>query len=56
MPLVRAITRDVIKNNGRFSSIVLGIVRSQPFQVNMRAETVPGNTSARATREETGVN
>jgi hypothetical protein len=56
MPLVRAITRDVIKNNGRFSSMVLGIVRSQPFQVNMRAETVPGNTSARATREETGVN
>jgi hypothetical protein len=56
MPLVRAITRDVMKNNGRFSSIVLGIVRSQPFQVNMRTETVPGNTSARATREETGVN
>jgi len=49
MPLVRAITRDVIKNNGRFSAIVLGIVRSQPFQVNMRAEAVPGTSSARAT-------
>jgi hypothetical protein len=48
MPLVRAITRDVIKNNGRFSAIVLGIVRSQPFQVNMRVEAVPGSTSARA--------
>jgi hypothetical protein len=56
MPLVRAITRDVIKNKGRFSSIVLGIVRSQPFQVNMRVETLPGNTSARATLEQTGVN
>jgi hypothetical protein len=49
MPLVRAITRDVIKNNGRFSAIVIGIVRSQPFQVNMRAEAVPGTSSARAT-------
>ncbi|HVG56495.1 MAG TPA: DUF1592 domain-containing protein [Vicinamibacterales bacterium] len=48
MPLVRAITRDVIKNNGRFSAIVLGIVRSLPFQANMRADAVPGATSARA--------
>jgi hypothetical protein len=48
MPLVRAITRDVLKNNGRLSAIVLGIVRSQPFQVNMRGEAVPGTTSARA--------
>jgi hypothetical protein len=56
MPLVRAITRDVIKNNGRFSSIVLGIVRSQPFQVNTRIDTVPGNTVARATSEKSGVN
>ena len=48
MPLVRAITRDVIKNNGRFSAIVLGIVRSQPFQVNMRAEALPGTSSAEA--------
>jgi mono/diheme cytochrome c family protein len=56
MPLVRAITRDVIKNNGRFSSIVLGIVRSQPFQANMRIDTVPGNTVALATSEKSGVN
>jgi hypothetical protein len=48
MPLVRAITRDVLKVNGRFSSIVVGIVRSQPFQVNMRMEAVPGTTSAQA--------
>jgi hypothetical protein len=56
MPLVRAITRDVLRNNGRFSSIVLGIVRSQPFQVNMKVEAVPGATSARATLEQSGVN
>ena len=56
MPLVRAITHDVIKNNGRFSSIVLGIVRSQPFQVNMRSEPVPGTTSARVSVPQSGVN
>jgi hypothetical protein len=56
MPLVRAITRDAMKHNGRFSSIVLGIVRSQPFQVNMRIDAVPGTTSARATTETNGVN
>ena len=56
MPLVRAITRDVIKNNGRFSSIVLGIVRSQPFQVNMRVEAVPGSTIARSTAVHNGAN
>ena len=48
MPLVRSITRDVIKNNGRFSAIVLGIVRSLPFQANMRSVAIPGSTSARA--------
>jgi mono/diheme cytochrome c family protein len=63
MPLVRAITRDVIKNNGRFSAIVLGIVRSQPFQVNMKAEAPAGplaatSAAARGTRptEQHGVN
>ena len=66
MPLVRAIARDALQNNGRFSAIVLGIVRSQPFQVNMRVDTVPGNTVAlvprsfgeggRGTLEQTGVN
>jgi mono/diheme cytochrome c family protein len=48
MPLVRAVTREALKNNGRFSSIVLGIVRSQPFQVNMKVDAVPGATVARA--------
>jgi hypothetical protein len=34
MPLVRSIVRDAEKNNYRFSSIVLGIVRGAPFQMN----------------------
>ena len=33
MPLVRAIARDAAQQNYRFSSIVLGIVKSAPFQM-----------------------
>ena len=33
MPAVRAITRDAARNDHRFSSLVLGIVRSVPFQM-----------------------
>jgi hypothetical protein len=37
MPVVRSIVRDADKNNDRFSSIVLGIVKSPQFL--MRAKT-----------------
>ena len=37
MPVVRSICRDSARNNSRFSSIVLGIVNSTPFQMR-RAE------------------
>jgi hypothetical protein len=33
MPAIRAIVRDAARDNYRFSSIVLGIVRSAPFQM-----------------------
>ena len=33
MPAVRAIVRDAARDNYRFSSIVMGIVRSTPFQM-----------------------
>ncbi len=36
MPAVRAITRDAGRNDDRFSSIVLGIVKSAPFQMRMK--------------------
>jgi hypothetical protein len=36
MPAVRAITREAGRNDDRFSSIVLGIVRSKPFQMRMK--------------------
>jgi hypothetical protein len=37
MPAVRAIVRDARRDNYRFSSIVLGIVRSVPFRMRSAA-------------------
>jgi len=34
MPLIRSIVRDAQRNNNRFSSLVLGVVKSEPFQMN----------------------
>jgi hypothetical protein len=36
MPLVRAILRNASASNYRFSTVVLGIVRSAPFQMNTK--------------------
>ena len=38
MPVVRAIVRDAARENNRFSSIVLGIVKSAPFQMKMKVQ------------------
>jgi mono/diheme cytochrome c family protein len=46
MPTVRAIVREAAAGNYRFSSIVLGIVRSVPFQ--KRITTPPAGTSTAA--------
>jgi hypothetical protein len=40
MPVVRSIARDAAGQNYRFSSIVLGIVKSTPFQMKMKAAEV----------------
>jgi len=37
MPVVRRITRDAARNDNHFSSLVLGIVNSAPFQMRMKA-------------------
>jgi hypothetical protein len=39
MPAVRAITRAAARDDYRFSSLVLGIVSSEPFQMRKKAET-----------------
>jgi len=36
MPLVRSIARDAAGGNYRFSSLVLGVVKSAPFQNNVK--------------------
>jgi hypothetical protein len=48
MPLVRAIARDAKKADNRFSALVLGIVGSKPFQMNMKVpeRPVPSHTVA----------
>jgi hypothetical protein len=37
MPLIRSIVSDAEKNNYKFSSLVLGVVKSEPFQINMKS-------------------
>ena len=36
MPVVRSIIRDAARNDYRFSSLVLGIVKSAPFQMKVK--------------------
>jgi len=48
MPAVRSIVRDAGRSDYRFTSIVLGVVRSVPFQ--MRASAVPEPAATAAAR------
>jgi len=41
MPLVRSLARDAAKNGNKFSALVLGVVKSKPFQMNMKIEEIP---------------
>jgi hypothetical protein len=50
MPAVRSIARNAAANQNRFSSLVLGIVNSVPFQMR-RAEEVITETAADAGRQ-----
>jgi hypothetical protein len=46
MPLVRAISRDASKNDNRFSALVLSVVKSKPFQMNMKVQDAPVSTNS----------
>jgi hypothetical protein len=37
MPVLRSLDRDAARNNYRFSSLIMGIVKSEPFQMNMKS-------------------
>jgi hypothetical protein len=59
MPLVRSITRDARRDGNRFSSLVLGVVKSKPFQMNTKVEDPASRkqTAAAASKSsEKGVN
>ena len=47
MPLVRAIARDADKNGDKLSALVLGVVKSKPFQMNIKVDS--SNTTLTAT-------
>jgi hypothetical protein len=47
MPTVRSIVRDAAPARYRFSSIVLGIVKSDAFQLNMKAAAAAQQRAAR---------
>jgi hypothetical protein len=38
MPLIRSIVRDSESKGYRFSSLIVGIVKSEPFQVNQKEQ------------------
>src|SRR5262249_49359667 len=44
MPVIRSIDRDAAKSNNRFSSLVMGIVKSPAFK--MRQVAAPASTDA----------
>jgi hypothetical protein len=44
MPLVRSISHDAAKQQDRFSALVMGVVKSKPFQMNMKVQDVPAAT------------
>ena len=50
MPAVRTIVRDARATNYRFSSIVLGVARSVPFQMKEISGTPATESSRRASR------
>ena len=47
MPLVRKIVRDASRNNYRFSSLVLGVAKSDPFRKNMKLQQTSIDTGSR---------
>jgi hypothetical protein len=51
MPVIRSIVRDAERADNRFSSIVLGIVNSAPFQMRTKSEAI-ATDSATAARGE----
>ena len=54
MPLVRSIARDAARQENRFSALVLAVVRSKPFQMNMKMPDAAVPTSGGGIRGDGG--
>jgi Protein of unknown function (DUF1592)/Protein of unknown function (DUF1588)/Protein of unknown function (DUF1585) len=50
MPLIRSIVRDSESKDYRFSSLILGIVKGEPFQVNQKQQITSNGSPLRALR------
>jgi len=51
MPFVRGVEREAARNNNRFSSFIMGVVKSPPFQMSKaeEQETIPTEASSAGT-------
>jgi hypothetical protein len=56
MPLVRTIARDAAAQQNRFSALVLGVVKSRPFQMNMRMDEPADATASISTTNDKRTN
>jgi hypothetical protein len=50
MPAIRRITRDASSNGERFSSLILGVALSEPFQMRTKSGEVPGRVPQTTTQ------
>jgi hypothetical protein len=55
MPAVRSIERQAARNNDRFSSFIMAVVRSGPFQMRRAGAGEPLRTAPKATESEANV-
>jgi hypothetical protein len=53
MPLVRSIAREAGKSNNRFSALVLAVVKSDAFRMNMKVEETAAPKQASVAPAET---
>ncbi len=38
MPVIRSVVRDADKSNDKFASILMGVIKSAPFQMRTKVE------------------
>jgi len=50
MPAVRAIDREAARNNNKYSSLIVGIVKSDPFQMKVKQAEAQAQVRAAAER------